>query len=216
MEIDDLVNQGKYEKALDRVIEVRKLSPNDYNLLIQEANLYFRLGDNNRYLENLIKALNLKPNDPILLFNIAVIKSQLGSTKEAIVYYEKAITIKPDYYDALLNLGILEQNVGNIKNAIIYYEKALALDSSNYQLNITLGDIYLNQANIKTREANENQDNPTKWKEIFLQRLGFFKKAMALYESALQIDGSDDGLKEQIPILQAKIKQANTIISTMK
>lgn len=217
-EIKSLYEKGDYDKAQLLVEKSRIEHPNNFNLLMNEANIYLKKGNATKYLELLKEGTILKPNEPDLLYNIGVLEAQTGNNEEAIFYYKKVISIKPDYYNALLNIGIIAQETENTEEAIIYYQKALHLDPLNYQLNFILGEIYLSEVNKKTKEANEilkTKKNPDKFKEIFLKRYELLKSSLACYKTALSIDDSDDGVKEQIPLLQAKIEQANSILAKM-
>lgn len=213
IEIEKHIKNKDYKRALSIVEKAREGQPDHFDLLIAHARVYQQEGNYTKALELLKEGISIKPKEPSLFFYIGVLEAGFGNKEEATVNYRKAITLKPDYFDAIYNLAIIEQEDGNTVKAIELFEKARVLDPKNYQLNVGLGEIYLEQANIKTREANENTHEKTKWKEIFIERFTYLKGALSCYKAAIELDDSDESLKEQIPLLQAKIDQANAFLT---
>lgn len=159
-----------HKGALEAVKEARTQYPNDYNLLIDEANIYYSLGDNTKFKEKLEEAVKINPTDPSLFYNIGVLTLEQKKPEEAIKYFEKAIELKPDYADAYNNIGaaVLERNIAIVdemnknlsnfkkydqlrvkqlqiyKEALPHYEKAHELNKSNVSTMQTLMGIYEN------------------------------------------------------------------------
>ena len=159
-----------HKGALEAVRLARQQYPNDYNLLIDEANIYYSLGDNVKFKEKLEEAVKINPTDPTLFYNIGVLTLEQKKPEEAIKYFEKAIELKPDYADAYNNIGaaVLERNIAvvdemnkNLSNfkkydllrvkqlqiyrdALPHYEKAHELNKSNISTMQTLMGIYEN------------------------------------------------------------------------
>lgn len=100
-----LINQGKTDEAIVAIKEARKSSPKDLNLLLNEAQLYIKLKDMDKFGALMEEAIQLDPNNPTLFFNLGVVNQDEGKTEEAISYYKKAIELKPDYGDAYMNLA---------------------------------------------------------------------------------------------------------------
>lgn len=159
-----------HKGALEAVREARAQYPNDYNLLIDEANIYYSLGDNTKFKEKLEEAVKINPSDPSLFYNIGVLTLEQKKPEDAIKFFEKAIALKPDYADAHNNIGaaILERNIPIVeemnknlsnfkkydqlrakqleiyKEALPHYEKAHELNKSNISTMQTLMGIYEN------------------------------------------------------------------------
>lgn len=159
-----------HKGALEAVRKAREQYPNDYNLLIDEANIYFSLGDNVKFKEKLEEAVKINPSDPTLFYNIGVLTLEQKKPEESIKFFQKAIELKPDYADAYNNIGaaILEKNISIVedmnknlsnfkkydelrakqlkiyKEALPYYEKAHDLNKSNVSTMQTLMGIYEN------------------------------------------------------------------------
>ena len=102
-----LKSQGKTEEAIKAVEEAIALYPNDVNLILTQADIYFKLKDMEKYGELIQRAIEIDPNNPQLFFNLGVISFEQGKIDEARRNYEKAIEIKEDYGDAYLNLAIV-------------------------------------------------------------------------------------------------------------
>ncbi|MDA8596313.1 tetratricopeptide repeat protein [Flavobacteriaceae bacterium] len=156
------------EKALEIFKAEREKDPNNYDLVINEANVYFRMGDTAKFKELLELAVSIKPDDPNLHYNIGVMNMETGEVDASMENFKKAIELKPDYIDAYINLGaatlkkaepIVEEMNKNLSNfdkydalqlkqlefyreAIPYFEKAFDLDQGNISVAQTLSGIY--------------------------------------------------------------------------
>ena len=99
------------DKAIQAVDEARRENPTDFDLILTEANIIFRLGNNQRYSELVSEALKQDPSNATLYYNLGVVSSELGENKDAENYYNKAIELDPKMQNAYLNLVslILEQ-----------------------------------------------------------------------------------------------------------
>ena len=102
-----LKEQGKTEEALAAVEKARKMFPNDLNLILTQADIYFQLGKTEKFGELMQEAVKADPTNPLLFFNLGVISFDQGKKDEAKDYYLKAIELKEDYADAYMNLAVL-------------------------------------------------------------------------------------------------------------
>ena len=78
-----LKTQGKTEEALVAVGEARKAYPNDINLILTHADIYFQLKNMEKYGELMELAISIDPNNPQLFFNLGVISFNEGKIEEA-------------------------------------------------------------------------------------------------------------------------------------
>ena len=104
-------NLGMQDKAIQAVEEARSENPTDVDLILTEANINFRLGNNERYSILVEEALKQDPSNATLYYNLGVVSSELGKKNDAQNYYNKAIELDPKMQNAYLNLVslILEQ-----------------------------------------------------------------------------------------------------------
>lgn len=99
------IQQDKTEKALEAVKEAKKENPEDLDIMQAEADLYYRLGDIEKYDMIMKEVVSKDPNNPILYYNLGVSAEQLGDIKGAKDYYEKAIKLDPEMENAYVNLA---------------------------------------------------------------------------------------------------------------
>lgn len=169
---------GNLEDALAMIANGRAEFPQSYSLLIDEANIYFKKGDNDMFKQKLEEAIQMNPTEPTLHYNVGVMNMEQGNIEEAVASFEKAIELKPDYADAYNNIGaaliektlpIIEEMNNSLsdfdkydklqaqqleiyKEALPYYEKAYELDPNNIATIQTLLGLYTNL------EMNEKHD----------------------------------------------------------
>lgn len=158
------------EKALEAIHEAQKESPDDYGLLVDEANVYFAMGNNQMFKDKLEQAVIINPTDPKLHYNIGVMKMELNDLDGAIASFKTALKYEPDYLDAINNIGaailkkaepIVEemnnslsdfakydklqaQQLDIYREALPYYEQVYQMDNQNITVMQTLMGIYEN------------------------------------------------------------------------
>ena len=104
---------GQDDKAIAAFSEARADNPEDVNLILNEANLYYRLGDKEKFKELMADAANVAPDNPDLHYNIGVINMEQESFEEARASFRRALDINPGYVNAALNLSTTYVNEGN-------------------------------------------------------------------------------------------------------
>jgi tetratricopeptide (TPR) repeat protein len=104
---------GQDDKAIAAFAEARADNPEDVNLILNEANLYYRLGDKEKFKELMADAANVAPDNPDLHYNIGVINMEQESFEEARASFRRALDINPGYVNAALNLSTTYVNEGN-------------------------------------------------------------------------------------------------------
>ena len=158
------------EKAFEIIAQGRSEFPDSYSLLIEEANMYYKAGNNDMFKVKLEEAISLNPTEPTLHYNVGVMNMGQGNLDEAIKFFEKAIELDPNYADAYNNIGaaiiekaapIIDEMNKNLsdfakydklqaqqfeiyKQAIPYYEKAYGINNKNISVVQTLMGLYEN------------------------------------------------------------------------
>lgn len=157
-------------KALEVIAKGREEFPNSYSILIDEANIYYKLGDNKKFKEKLEEAIKLNPDEPTLHYNVGVMNMEQNNIESAIKSFKIAIELKPDYADAYNNIGaaiikktnpIIEEMNNSLadfdkydklqakqleiyRQAIPYYESSYKYNSTNINIIQTLIGLYEN------------------------------------------------------------------------
>lgn len=98
------VQLGENEKAISAIKKAREVNPEDFNLLLSEADLYIKLGDKLKFKELMEEAITKDPNNAVLYYNLGVIYGEQEEFEEAINYYKKSLELDPNYSAAYLNL----------------------------------------------------------------------------------------------------------------
>ncbi len=101
------IEKGDTDKALSSLEKAKASNPNDFNLLVAEANVRYKLGQMDQYKSLISKALSLEPNNIDLLFNLGVVAAEEKDIESAKSYYDKAIKIDPTYTRAYMNMAAL-------------------------------------------------------------------------------------------------------------
>lgn len=104
---------GEDDKALEAYKDARANDPNDVNLILNEANLHYKLGDKGKFKALMTEATNVAPDNPDLHYNIGVINMEEGDLEGARASYKRALEINPGYTNAQLNLSTTYVNEGN-------------------------------------------------------------------------------------------------------
>jgi len=104
---------GQDDKALQAYKDARESNPDDVNLILNEANLHYKMGDKEKFKELMAEAANMAPDNPDLHYNIGVINMEQDNVEEARVAYKRALEINPGYVNATLNLSTTYVNEGN-------------------------------------------------------------------------------------------------------
>ncbi len=166
------VEQGETEKAIAALEKAKAASSgDDLNLILSEANVYYKMGNTEKYKELIKKALEINPDNVDLLFNLGVFASEEKDYETAKSYYNKAIEIDANYTKAQMNMAalILDQEQGIIdemnelgtsaaddkkydelkdsrqqlyKDAVPYLKMVLDIEPDNLSATRTLMNIY--------------------------------------------------------------------------
>ena len=167
---ENYVAEENYDKALEVVTAGRKEFPDSYQLLISEANIYYKKGNNAKFKELLEEAVKLDPENISLYINIGVMYKNEDNREEAIKNFKKVIELDPNNSIAYNNIGatildktkplqeemnkslsdfdkydkLLNQQKEIYRESLPYYEKAYELDNTNVSVVQILVGLYEN------------------------------------------------------------------------
>jgi tetratricopeptide (TPR) repeat protein len=100
-----LVQKGKSEEAKTALTEARKENPEDVSILTTEADLYFKLGDMDKYKAIINEAIAKEPNNKDLIYNLGILSQSSKDYKAAEDYYQRVIDLDSNYINAYINLS---------------------------------------------------------------------------------------------------------------
>ncbi len=125
------ITQGKDEEAMKALEDAKKENPGDSALLQAEADVFYKLGNIEKYKEIMEQIVANDPENPDLLYNLGVSASRLGDNEQALDYYKKALELKPDYAAAQINIAAL---ILEGEKAIVDKMNNLGTSSKDYKI----------------------------------------------------------------------------------
>lgn len=152
--------QGKNEEALAAYDDAMASNPDDVNLVLNKANLYYAMDQKDKFKELMAKASEMAPDNPDLLYNIGVINMEQGNMEEARAAYKKALEVDPNYINALLNLSTTYVNEGNDLVDVMNNLGTSRADTQKYdELKTKRDDLFKEGANILETALKNTPDN---------------------------------------------------------
>jgi tetratricopeptide (TPR) repeat protein len=152
--------QGKNEEALAAYEDAIASNPDDVNLVLNKANLYYSMGDKVKFKELMAKASSMAPDNPDLLYNIGVISMEQGNLKEAREAYKKVLEIDPSYVNAQLNLSTSYVNEGNSLIDEMNTLGTSRADTARYEeLKKKKDDLFIEGSRVLEEALKMNPDN---------------------------------------------------------
>lgn len=100
------INEEKMDEAVEAMEDAKRENPDNVMLLQAEADMYYRMGDKEKYNEIMKEVLEKSPDDPAIYYNLGVTTAELGDTEGAVEYYEKALELDPSLSDARMNIVV--------------------------------------------------------------------------------------------------------------
>ena len=107
------ISNGEDEKATAAVKAARAENPDDVSLIISEANIELKLGNNAKFKSLMEEATLKDPNNPVLRYNIGVMTMKEGEYEAARTSFKKALEFDPTMEDAALNISTTYIEEGN-------------------------------------------------------------------------------------------------------
>ncbi|MET1260501.1 tetratricopeptide repeat protein [Flagellimonas sp. DF-77] len=152
--------QGKSDQALAAYEDAIASNPGDVNLVLNKANLYYSLGEKDKFKELMAQASEMAPDNPDLLYNIGVINMEQGNLEEARAAYLKALEVDPNYVNAQLNLSTSYVNEGNSLIDEMNTLGTSRADTQRYdELKQKKDDLFLEGAKVLEEALLKNPDN---------------------------------------------------------
>lgn len=179
------IEQNEPEKAIAAMKRAKAENPDDIGLMQAEADLYYNMGNIDKYNEVMTTIAEKNPNDPIVFYNLGVGAEKLKDFDKAKKMYLRAIEIDPKMANAYNNVASIilaedrviteemnklgmssadtkkydklkAEKLDILKEAVPYLKKTIELDSSNINAMKYLKSIYYQiQENEKAEELDK-------------------------------------------------------------
>ena len=143
-------DKGDYDGSLADVREALKIQPNNALLILKEADINDKKGNDQEALSAYQKAVAQDPRDPNLYYKIAAIQAKLGNTQGQISAAEEAIKRNTQYLgdayyiagDGYLKLRRYEEAEQAFSRAIDRWKAAGEKKQEMFDTYRNIGDIY--------------------------------------------------------------------------
>ncbi len=156
------VQNGETEKAISAIKDAKEENPNDYNLILSEANIYTKLGNNEKASELFHEALSMDPENPDLNYNVGFYAMNAEQYEDAKIAFKNALKYNPGYAEAALNLSTVIISEGNALNDEMSSLGNSSADNKKYEeLRAQKNEIFTKGAEVLESfiKANPNSKN---------------------------------------------------------
>ena len=156
------------KRALEYIIRANEFAPNEKNVLLNLAQLYRELYENEKSIEvlNYLLTLNTSKHEAYSLLGINYM--DLGEYELALNFYNKAVEFSPQNINYLHGKAVALKYLGRTDDAKNLLENIIKIDPNSKQSQITLGMMYLtNKEFIKGMKLYKQRSEDTKFIEIF-------------------------------------------------
>ncbi|MEA3450494.1 MAG: tetratricopeptide repeat protein, partial [Bacteroidota bacterium] len=201
--------QGKMKKALEKYVELEKIATKSENVLIRIANLYLKIGENNKAIEYFNKILALNPDNHMAFYGLALSYYNLKDYDNSVEFVLDSINLIYYNSEAHWLLGESLHNMGVVDKAVDALNVALAISPSNSKARNRLIEIY---------QKDLNEPNKVKILKDFYKKKDSENKAKSeenkIYKSSVNLVRSNINL-ETIYIVSGLPRSGTSLIMQM-
>lgn len=122
-----LVRQNRHAEALPKLLEARRLAPEDSDCLNTLGTALQKLGHQREAQECFERAIALRPGFALAHNNLGTLFSDLGRFDAAIDCFDRALASDPESVEAHANRGLALRARGRIAEALAAYDRIIAL-----------------------------------------------------------------------------------------
>ena len=116
---------GRYDMALEQYALVLKADPKDTAALYNRANIYFKLGADERAEKAMWEVLNVDRTHPLAAKVLGEYYARKAQYKSLIVTVGPAAAVHPELADLQYLLGMAHEKLGETAVAVSYYQLAV-------------------------------------------------------------------------------------------
>ena len=137
-----LLAQGKVEEAKIYYLKGLEIEPNDIDMRIQLASIYFSEENWLACESILVKADELKPKDDVILQNLGAVYIQMEKWENAFHHLNEAVLINSHNACAWNNMGLIQKERQMLEEAAKCFNKAIENDPDDLEYVFNLGENY--------------------------------------------------------------------------
>jgi len=209
-----LIEEGKYDDALQELMEIPKIAPDYYNYLSYVGEIYLKKNEQQRAEEVFLEAIE---KDKLLIqprLNLIEMYTKQGQFEEALRQCIEVEKINPDVAQVYLFRGFINQKKGNLKQAIALFYQAIEIDPKNPEAHFNLAFAYdtLSEARKNfIQPAISEYELAIKYKMDYIDamiNLGILyarteqtHRARLIWNKVLEIDPNNETVKENLKIM---------------
>jgi len=139
----DLLNDGKYEEAIEKFTELISEDPSNPIFYFYRGASFDKIGDTDKALEDFQKSVELKPDFTLPIASIGKIYAKKKDFEKAIEFYKKAVESGDQDATTYYNYAVCLMNLGKNTQAKEVLEKLISLDENYSDAYYRLGIIYI-------------------------------------------------------------------------
>ncbi len=139
----DILNDGKYEEAIEKFTELISEDPSNPIFYFYRGASFDKIGDTDKALEDFQKSVELKPDFTLPIDSIGKIYAKKKDFEKAIEFYKKAVESGDQDATTYYNYAVCLMNLGKNTQAKEVLEKLISLDENYSDAYYRLGIIYI-------------------------------------------------------------------------
>lgn len=179
----EMIKQGAYDAALQRLKSVLEKNPEDPNALYLMGVAYVKKGMWAEASAPLQKVAELQPGFAGAYYQLGICYMQQKEPEKALDFFRKALELDPGNADSNFYAGLILFELDRVDEAVVFFEKTLSLKPDDPAALEMAGRCFIHQAE-------------------FQKALAYLEKARVAYagdaERVKFLDGLIEKLKEQI------------------
>lgn len=127
-DVDQLIKDQRYEKALLRLDELLLTRRNDPDLLLRKGICQSMLGRFSDAEASFNSVLAVDPKEPRFLYNLGLLRLREKRFDEAERLFHETLAVRPWHPEVNYHLGVICEGRGDMNGAVDYYKRELNLN----------------------------------------------------------------------------------------
>jgi len=141
--IETLINNNRFQDALDAIEKWREKEPNNPTPLVLTGITYYRMKNLDKSRASFQRALDIQPGLPDAAFVLSAMAVVDGDLEKAAGFISQVLKVTPGEPDASLRLARIDRRLGKNDEAISVLEQSIEKNPDILALRVRLGRIYV-------------------------------------------------------------------------